>query len=91
MRGYQVLDRRPTTGAVYTYHDQADRCSAVPTIVTESIGDGVVFESERTDSVYRWRVLSPVDASLGSLFDHLESTLRTGLQFDIDHLGSAEL
>jgi len=90
-REYQVLDRRPTARTVYTYHDRADRCCAVPAIVTEYIGDGVVFESERTDSAYRWRVLSPVDASLGPLFDHLESTLRTGLQLDIDHLGNAEL
>ncbi|AEM59410.1 hypothetical protein HISP_19560 (plasmid) [Haloarcula hispanica N601] len=89
-REYQVLDRRPTARTVYTYHADTDRCRAVPTIVTDHIGDGVVFESERTGSTYRWRVLSPVETSLDPLFDHLESTLRTGVQLDVDHLGGAE-
>jgi hypothetical protein len=90
-REYQVLDRQPTAKTVYTYHDQADRCCAVPTIVTDYIGDGVVFESKRTADAYRWRVLSPVELSLNPLFNHIESALRTGLQLDIDHLGNAEL
>ncbi|WP_228841687.1 hypothetical protein [Haloarcula sp. CBA1127] len=89
-REYQVLDRRPAARTVYTYHDQTDRCCAVPAIVTDYIGDGVVFESERTDGTYRWRVLSPVETCLDPLFDDLESTLRTGVQLDVDHLGGAE-
>lgn len=63
-REQQVLDRRPTARTVYTYHGKADGCCAVPAIVTDYIGDGVVFESERTDGAYRWRVLSPVETSL---------------------------
>ena len=90
-REYQVLDRRPTARTVYTYHGKADRCCAVPAIVTDYIGDGVVFESERTDGAYRWRVLSPVETSLDPLFTRIESALRTGLQLDIDRLGNAEL
>lgn len=89
-REYQVLDRRPSARTVYTYHEQADCCCAVPAIVTDYIGDGVVFESERTGETYRWRVLSPVKISLDPLFNHIESALRTGLQLDIDHLGNAE-
>ncbi|MDT3435824.1 hypothetical protein KZ498_13290 [Haloarcula sp. 1CSR25-25] len=90
-REYQVLDRRPTARTVYTYHDRTDRCCVAPAMVTDYIGDGVVFESERTDGTYRWHVLSPIETSLDPLFDRFESTLRTGLQLDIDHLGDAEL
>ncbi|KAA9400108.1 hypothetical protein Har1130_15105 [Haloarcula sp. CBA1130] len=90
-REYAVLDRRPAASTVYTYHAQTDRCCTVPAVVTDYIGAGVVFESERSGGTYRWRVLSPVETSLDPLFDRLESTLRTGLQLDIDHLGSADL
>ncbi|EMA26260.1 hypothetical protein [Haloarcula argentinensis] len=89
-REYQVLDRRPAARTVYTYHAHIDRCCAVPAIVTDYIGDGVVFESERTSGTYRWRVLSPVETSLDPLVDRLESTLRTGVQLDVDHLGNGE-
>ncbi|WP_455429075.1 hypothetical protein [Haloarcula vallismortis] len=47
-REYQGLDRRSASKAGYTYHARAGRCGAVPAVVTDSIGDGVVFESERT-------------------------------------------
>ena len=90
-REYQILDRRPAARTVYTYHADTDRCRAVPAIVTDHIGDGVVFESERTGGTYRWRVLSPVELSLDPLFARLESTLRAGAQLDIEHLGSSGL
>ncbi|WP_233560795.1 hypothetical protein [Haloarcula sp. Atlit-47R] len=62
----------------------------MPAVVTDSIGDGVVFESERTGGAYRWRVLSPVGTSFEPLFDRPESTLQTGIQLDVEHTGSAE-
>lgn len=89
-REYQVLDRQPAARTVYTYHARIDRCCAVPAVVTDYIGDGVVFESERTGGAYRWRVLSPVETSLDLLFDHLESALPTGVQLDVNHLGNTE-
>ncbi|GCF15136.1 hypothetical protein Harman_30710 [Haloarcula mannanilytica] len=90
-REYQILDRRPTARTVYTYHTKTDRCCAVPAIVTDHIGDGVVYESNRTGGEYRWRVLSPVDTSLDALFDQLDSSLRDGLTLNIDRMGNAEL
>jgi len=89
-REYRVLDRRPSARTVYTYHSETDRCCAVPAMVADYIGDGVVYESERTGGAYRWRVLSPVDTTLDSLFDQLASSLRDGLTLDIDHMGNAE-
>ena len=86
-REYQVLDRQPTARTVYTYHTGIDQCRSVAAIVTDHIVDGVVFTSERTDGVYRWRVLSPAEISLEGMFGRLESALRDGLTLDVDRLG----
>ncbi|GGK73427.1 hypothetical protein [Haloarcula sebkhae] len=73
-REYQVLDRRSAARTVYTYHAHIDRCCAVPAIVTDYIGDGVVFESERTGGgccrrskrrSIRWSIVSNQHSVLG--------------------------
>lgn len=79
-RTYDVLLRRPTTRTVYTYRTGIDCCCSVPAQVVEHIGDGVVFESQRDEAGYHWRVLSPVRKPLHPLLDRLESTLRDGLE-----------
>lgn len=85
-RDYHVLDRRPTVRTVYTYRREVFRCHSIPYHVLNTVGDGVVFESRRSEDEYRWKVLYPGDASVERLFDAIEEDLLDGLSVELSHL-----
>ncbi|MFB6103060.1 MAG: helix-turn-helix domain-containing protein [Haloplanus sp.] len=85
-REYHVLDRAPESRTVYTYRIEVDRCHSLPYFVLDHVGDGVAFESRRTDGEYRWKILYPGDPSVGELFDIIEENLRDGLSLELSHL-----
>ncbi|MFB6196602.1 MAG: helix-turn-helix domain-containing protein [Haloplanus sp.] len=85
-REYHVLDRAPESRTIYTYRQEVDRCHSLPYFVLDHVGEGVVFESRRTDGDYRWKILYPGDQPVGELFDTIEGTLRDGLSLELSHL-----
>lgn len=85
-RQYHVLDRTPESRTIYTYRREVERCRSLPYFVLQHVGDGVVFESRRTDGEYRWKILYPGDEAVGELFDTIERVLRDGLSLELSHL-----
>jgi predicted DNA binding protein len=85
-REYHVLDHRPTVRTVYTYRREVFRCHSIPYHVLDKVGDGVVFESRRSDDEYRWKVLYAGTASVDPLFDAIEADLLDGLSVELSHL-----
>ncbi|MDS0300820.1 helix-turn-helix domain-containing protein [Halogeometricum sp. S1BR25-6] len=88
-RMYHVLDRKTNARTVYTYREEVHRCHSIPHHVVDHLGDGVVFESRRTDGEYRWRILYPGEQPIGDLYDAIESDLREGLALEVSHLSRA--
>ncbi|GAB3328181.1 transcriptional regulator [Haloplanus rallus] len=85
-REYHVLDGTPTSRTIYTYREEVHRCHSLPYFVLDHVGEGVVFESCRTDGGYRWKILYPGEQAVGELFDTIESNLRDGLSLELSHL-----
>jgi len=85
-RAYHVLDRKPNARTIYTYRKEVHRCHSIPHHVIEHVGDGVVFDSRRSDGEYRWRILYLGDQPIGVLYDEIESILRDGLHLEVAHL-----
>ncbi|MFD1586774.1 helix-turn-helix domain-containing protein [Halorientalis brevis] len=88
-RSYHVLDRRATARTIYTLRHEVSRCHSIPYFVLDHVREGVLFESRRTGTEYRWRVLYPGTQPIGELFDTIETHLRDGVSLSISHLTSA--
>lgn len=85
-REYHVLDQSAESRTIYTYRKEVHRCHSLPYFVLDHVGDGVAFESRRTDGEYRWKILYPGDEGVGELFDTMEAILRDGLSLELSHL-----
>lgn len=85
-REYHVLDRTTESRTVYTYRHETQHCHSLPYFVLDHAGEGVAFESRRTNGEYRWKVLYPGDEAVGQLFDAVEGVLRDGLSLELSHL-----
>ncbi|AZH26473.1 helix-turn-helix domain-containing protein [Haloplanus aerogenes] len=85
-REYHVLDRTPESRTIYTYRREVHRCHSLPYFVLDHVGDGVVFESRRTQGEYRWKILYPGNEPVGELFDTIDRILRQGLSLELSHL-----
>lgn len=85
-RRYEVIERGSTHRVVYTRRDEIHRCHSVPYLAADHIGDGLLFEAERRENRYEWRMLMPEAAGVGALFDAVQSQLRDGLELELGHM-----
>lgn len=67
----QVLDRSADTLVIYTYWNRAEVCTSVPHLALDYLGDGLLFETEREERRYRWRIVLSSDADVHAFFDAL--------------------
>lgn len=87
-RTYHVLDRRETSRTIYTLRHEIEECRSVPYFILKQVNRGVIFESRRVGSEYRWRVLFPSDCPIGEAYDEMEATLRDGVTLSLSHISS---
>lgn len=85
-RRYEVLERSPSHRVVYTRREELARCHSIPYLAVDHIGDGVLFDAERQENEYMWRILMPDTAKPGQLYDTIQSRLRDGLTLELEHL-----
>lgn len=83
---YELLERSPTSRTVYAYGTDGKNCHSIPMLATAHLGDGLLYDATRQGNEYRWRILVPEDAQIGSLYDTLRAELRDGISLDFDHL-----
>ncbi|MFC7057266.1 helix-turn-helix domain-containing protein [Halovenus salina] len=88
-RTYHVLDHRETSRTIYTLRHEIEACRSLPHFILDYVEEGVVFESRRAESEYRWRVLLPGDHPIGEVYDSIESNLRDGVSLSLSHISSA--
>jgi Predicted DNA binding protein len=88
-RTYHVLEKRETSRTIYTLRQEIEACRSVPYFILGRVEEGIVFESRRVGSEYRWRVLFPGDCSIGEVYDSIESDLRDGVSLSLSHISSA--
>lgn len=83
---YELLSSGQTSRTVYAYGSEGEDCHSIPVLGVTHLGDGLFYDAERRNDEYRWRILVPDDASVGELYDALQSKLRDGLRLSLDHL-----
>jgi predicted DNA binding protein len=83
---YELLSSSPTSRTVYAYGTDGKNCHSIPMLATAHLGDGLLYDAKRRGNEYRWRILVPEDARIGSLYDKLRAELRDGISLDFDHL-----
>lgn len=83
---YEVLSSGRTSRTVYAYGTEGSDCHSIPVLAATHLGDGIFHDAERRGEQYRWRLLVPDDAEVGTLYDTLRRDLRDGLRLSLDHL-----
>ncbi|QGA82130.1 helix-turn-helix domain-containing protein [Halomicrobium sp. LC1Hm] len=89
-REYQLLDAGPEHRLVYTRRQEIDRCHSIPYLAVDYVGDGVLFDAERSGDEYVWRVLMPEATPVGELYDAIERNLRDGLTLELGHVAGID-
>jgi hypothetical protein len=83
---YELLSSGETSRTVYSYGTDGEDCHSIPGLGVAHLGDGLFHDAERRGDQYRWRILVPEDAALGSLYDTINTGLRDGLRLRLEHL-----
>jgi predicted DNA binding protein len=83
---YEVLSRGTSSRTVYAYGTEADDCHSIPHLAATHIGEGLLYDTKRQGGQYTWRILMPDDATVGELYDAIQTELRDGLRLTLDHL-----
>lgn len=82
---YEVLARDAERTSIYTYRPRGD-CISVPRAGACILGDGVLYEAERRESAYEWRLLVPDDAPIGEVYEVLAADLRDDLTLSFEQV-----
>lgn len=85
-REHEALTRDPTSATIYTYRSGIGECRTLPTLASEYLGNGMLYETTRRENRYEWRVLMRNDANVGRLYDALQAELPEGLSVSLTHL-----
>jgi hypothetical protein len=88
---YEVIEDGTESFLVYAYTSGGRYCHSVPHLVTQTVGEGPLFDARRRREVYEWRVLLPGDASGGEIFDRLQDGLPSGVSLSLKHVGAPSL
>lgn len=83
---YETLDSEPGRRTVYSYRPGSSDCHSVPRLATEFLGNGVLYEAERRERRYEWRLLLQDDIDVGDLYTALEAELREGISLSFRQL-----
>ena len=81
-----VLDRDEDTLVIYSRWSKARACTSVPHLALETLGDGLLFETTRTERRYRWRIVAPDDADISTFHNALQDELCTCTDIDFVRL-----
>lgn len=81
-----VLDCEEDTLVVYSRWSKARACTSVPHLALDHLGDGLLFETRRSQRRYEWRIIAPDDADIGGFHDALRAELCTCTEIEFVRL-----
>lgn len=89
-REHEVIERSPTTLAIYTFVTRLHTCDSVLALAARHLDHGVVFQSRRRGGVHRWRCLLRSEENVDVFYDAIENHLRDGISVSMQRLGTVE-
>lgn len=85
-----VLDRDEDTLVIYSRWSKARACTSVPHLALETLGDGLLFETSRSEHRYQWRIVAPDDADVSTFHNALQDELCTCTDIDFVRLSDID-
>lgn len=86
----EVLERTADTLVLYSYWKRTPTCVSVPHIARDTLGDGLLFETNHRGREYTWRIIHSGAGEVRDLLDTLESTLGDCATVEMRRLTTAE-
>lgn len=85
---YEVVRENEECRLVYSYAPNDGYCHSIPYLVSETVGEGPLFDARRRDNQYEWRILLPGDTGGGEVFDRLQAGLPKGVSVSLTQVGT---
>jgi len=85
---YEVVAEESGSRLIYAYTPGGRYCHSIPFMTTRTVGNGALFDAQRRENVYEWRVLLPGDTRGGEIFDQLQDGLPEGVEISLSQVGS---
>ncbi len=79
----RVLERTDGSRVIYCVWNRSERCTSIPHLALEHLGEGLLFETRQQGDRYTWRIVLAGGEAVGSFAD----ALRTA----VDGVGGIEL
>lgn len=90
IREHNVLERSPTSLTLYTFVKRLHTCDSVLALAGRHLDLGVVFQTQRRDNSYKWRLLMRTEENVDVFYEQIEQHLDDGISLNIGRLGDAE-
>ncbi|WP_340100686.1 helix-turn-helix domain-containing protein [Salinibaculum salinum] len=90
IREHNVLERAPSTLALYTFVKRLHTCDSVLALAGRHLDLGVVFQTQRHGNSYEWRLLMRSEENVDTFYELIEENLDDGITLNIGRLGDAE-
>ncbi|MEF8785324.1 MAG: helix-turn-helix domain-containing protein [Haloarculaceae archaeon] len=90
VREHNVLERAPSTLALYTFVKRLHTCDSVLALAGRHLDLGVVFQTQRRGNSYKWRLLMRSEENVDVFYEHVEENLDDGISLNIGRIGDAE-
>jgi hypothetical protein len=71
---------------IYSYMDELGFCRSIPYLAMDELGDGLLFEAQRREHRYEWRLLVPDDREISSFFTRVKREMGTGRTIHFEQL-----
>jgi HTH DNA binding domain len=85
---YEVIRENHESLLVYAYSPTNGYCHSIPYLVSQTVGEGPLFDARRCGNRYEWRVLLPGDTDCGTVFDRLQNGLPKGVSISLTQVGT---
>jgi hypothetical protein len=71
----RILDRTADTLVLYSTWERTPRCTSIPHIAHDHLGDGVLLETRHEGRHYTWRVIHSGAGDVAAFFDAVEDAV----------------
>lgn len=83
---HDVMHSGTATRTLYSHMDELGFCRSIPYLAMDELGDGLLFEAQRREHRYEWRLLVPDNCEISSFYDRVKSEMGAGRTIRFEQL-----
>lgn len=86
---FEILSEQNNRLTVYSFLKRLpEYCHSIPHLAIREFGDGLIFDSQRRENIYEWRILMPEQFPIGTLFDKLRDGVEESTRLTLRQIKS---